>query len=705
MSSNLVKVDKGLINNIKKLARGNIKQQIKACKEHLCKKVFPDGYCCDPSVIPELLPLFIKFMDSNNAVLQKEGAYFIQAVACSSNEETDTDAETTEVGNTELAIKEGALPGLMKLLSSPINDVLSQSFDCLNYIFDRCPNNVMQVVDHEVLTSVYNVFHRLFVTESRLFRFDQYFVLLPRIVFLPGNAIFSELLGNLKLYVLTFVKNVTSLNDTKIDMIIGKGFVPIVVTIIKAATTTEVQIESIKIIENIIKFKKDFVETLITDNNIIAILLADKLNSGSIEFLQTILSTLCTIFNIVDYKELSRQKFEDCGGPRKINKLLAHENQEIRDNSNLIKDFVDNDVKPPPVRRNVDVAADTSESNDDDDDDCIIIEEEDVQREVQNRKRSSHNANTPNGRSKKRSKLASEPSDTESSVSAFGEHHDFDDLSNNPSPSNAAGDNDQELYNNNFDDINSPPSSSIPISEPALPEAANTGADQIPDNHNNNDSNSRASSTVSNLSETESKPDVKPRRRFELELPGNLNRSPDDTPPPRNAGARLVLNFYSPSEYTLIEYCQLLKLNFNCIAYREFMAKIKFQQIRSDSKPDKIFPINDNTGFGCFSVLFTGTEESAESIKETLNGKLIDKMKTFDKEKIKKIMCLKVLMDEHLESIVAWLKCRVMVYYDGSWQHFGNPNSDETVPLFVLKKEKIQGVTAYQIVLSLKTDN
>uniref|UniRef100_A0A914YQE2 Uncharacterized protein n=1 Tax=Panagrolaimus superbus TaxID=310955 RepID=A0A914YQE2_9BILA len=154
--------------------------------------------------------------------------------------------------------------------------------------------------------------------------------------------------------------------------------------------------KSIKVIENIIKFKNDYLPTLINDYKIISSL-SGNIPNQNINFLKTVLNTVFSILEIDQYNEISHQKFKDCGGLRKIGALLEHEHsREIHRLLSAIKNCVDIDVKPPPPGRNV--GADIS----DEDDDCIIVEQ--VQEKVQNRKRPSLNENTQGGRPRRRSK-------------------------------------------------------------------------------------------------------------------------------------------------------------------------------------------------------------------------------------------------------------------------------------------------------------
>ena len=65
----MVRIEQALIDKIKELANGTVEDQIIACKKFVRKQVFPQDRCVDPSVIPELLPLFIRFMKSEKYVV------------------------------------------------------------------------------------------------------------------------------------------------------------------------------------------------------------------------------------------------------------------------------------------------------------------------------------------------------------------------------------------------------------------------------------------------------------------------------------------------------------------------------------------------------------------------------------------------------------------------------------------------------------
>ncbi len=60
----MVKVTEALIKKIITLGQSpDDKKQLAAAHE-MCGKVFPNGECVDPAVIPRLLPTIVKLMDS-----------------------------------------------------------------------------------------------------------------------------------------------------------------------------------------------------------------------------------------------------------------------------------------------------------------------------------------------------------------------------------------------------------------------------------------------------------------------------------------------------------------------------------------------------------------------------------------------------------------------------------------------------------------
>uniref|UniRef100_A0AC35FKD1 Uncharacterized protein n=1 Tax=Panagrolaimus sp. PS1159 TaxID=55785 RepID=A0AC35FKD1_9BILA len=104
-------------------------------------------------------------------------------------------------------------------------------------------------------------------------------------------------------------------------------------------------------------------------------------------------------------------------------------------------------------------------------------------------------------------------------------------------------------------------------------------------------------------------------------------------------------------------------------------------------------------------------KENTKIIEEKLKDKSIEDMDEnclFDKEKkekVKRIMGTQ-LTDEHFETIVKWLKCRIMIFYNGIWQRFGNWNSESEhyIPIFVLEKKNTGEKFECEIVLTLKND-
>uniref|UniRef100_A0AC34F953 FLYWCH-type domain-containing protein n=1 Tax=Panagrolaimus sp. ES5 TaxID=591445 RepID=A0AC34F953_9BILA len=130
-----------------------------------------------------------------------------------------------------------------------------------------------------------------------------------------------------------------------------------------------------------------------------------------------------------------------------------------------------------------------------------------------------------------------------------------------------------------------------------------------------------------------------------------------------------TIQYYSPSEYFLNDYCKNFGLHFNAEEYyKNFRLKMKITQISRDSKPDNILELNDKSGFGCLSMLFTGNEKYATIIWKELNKKVFDYLN--DAEKIRDAVNSSTLTDEHLEIIVEWLKCKIFVYCNGAWKKY-----------------------------------
>uniref|UniRef100_A0AC34GUB0 Armadillo repeat-containing protein n=1 Tax=Panagrolaimus sp. ES5 TaxID=591445 RepID=A0AC34GUB0_9BILA len=152
----------------------------------------------------------------------------------------------------------------------------------------------------------------------------------------------------------------------------------------------------------------------------------------------------------------------------------------------------------------------------------------------------------------------------------------------------------------------------------------------------------------------------------------------------------------------LNECCKTLSLEFDRKKYIEFYRQIKFTQVKSTSKPASHLSTNDNTGFGCLSIFFTGTEKYAGKICDQIKDKYIEDMIELDKENLKKITSSTVT-DEHLQTIVKWFKCRILLYCNGGWQRFGEWSvEDDFVPIFVMEKREVGNQRTYKIVLSLK---
>uniref|UniRef100_A0AC35F3V5 Uncharacterized protein n=1 Tax=Panagrolaimus sp. PS1159 TaxID=55785 RepID=A0AC35F3V5_9BILA len=166
------------------------------------------------------------------------------------------------------------------------------------------------------------------------------------------------------------------------------------------------------------------------------------------------------------------------------------------------------------------------------------------------------------------------------------------------------------------------------------------------------------------------------------------------------------IKYSTPAETFLKECCKELGLKFMSKKCLRLLSNIKITTITSNSKPATIFSANDKSGFGCFSLFFTGTEKSTLVIRRKVREKMMDDLVKFDEEKLKTIMCY-VLTTKDLETIVQWFKCRIMVYCNEAWTKYGDWNNfggESCVPLFVLEKKEFKGKFVYQIVLTVKED-
>uniref|UniRef100_A0A914YCI0 TLDc domain-containing protein n=1 Tax=Panagrolaimus superbus TaxID=310955 RepID=A0A914YCI0_9BILA len=172
----------------------------------------------------------------------------------------------------------------------------------------------------------------------------------------------------------------------------------------------------------------------------------------------------------------------------------------------------------------------------------------------------------------------------------------------------------------------------------------------------------------------------------------------------KNESTTLVPDtYYSPSERTLEKYCNTFGITFNRIIYVDYHPKIYFSAISSNSKPANILSSSDKSGFGCFSIFFTGKENSANIIWNKVNQKVFDFSN--DREKNQDVVASKILTEEHLQILATWLKCKILVYCSGVWKKYGDWNTSggvEEVPIFVLEKRKVENDTIYQIILSLE---
>uniref|UniRef100_A0AC34GF76 Uncharacterized protein n=1 Tax=Panagrolaimus sp. ES5 TaxID=591445 RepID=A0AC34GF76_9BILA len=139
----MVKIDQSWIAKIKQLTDGSLDDQKEAC--NLMSEKIRRCYYIDASVIVELLPIIVKFMESEDSSLQQGSLYFIDVITSTSNSN-----ETTKE-NTKRAIKAGVLPPLVKLLSSTKSEV---SKSCLICIFNITFYFSSEVVTNDALPSL-----------------------------------------------------------------------------------------------------------------------------------------------------------------------------------------------------------------------------------------------------------------------------------------------------------------------------------------------------------------------------------------------------------------------------------------------------------------------------------------------------------------------------------------------------------------------
>uniref|UniRef100_A0AC34F4A6 Uncharacterized protein n=1 Tax=Panagrolaimus sp. ES5 TaxID=591445 RepID=A0AC34F4A6_9BILA len=573
-----------------------------------------------------------------NYFLQENGAKFVANVAA---------AATTE-DNTILLIEAGVLPPLVKLLKSKNPDVLFEAVCALRNISSDFSKEV--VANQAALPSLVKCFKAK--TSKMLSEVVLCFTSISKEsenipLILEAGAV-KPLIKLLEFKYIAVRKealkallNIIFDDSERCQQILDDGA-------LEAASNN--------IIENIVKFKNDYVSILINNYDIIS-LITNNLEIENAAVVENILSTLKTFFEIDEFKKLCFQKFKDCNGPEIIENLKFEDDdeEEILELSNWIKDFVNS----CSTESNSDV--NTSESP--------------------NRSLKRSPDSEVEGPNIKKLKISLDEQNGEQPVASMAEveHVDFDSPEQNH-PFDQSNNNDEELHNNNFDDINSPPADSIPNIEPSLPEETNTV-------------------DAADLN------DVKP---FSLVSPIVINFPAGETTPLNNANRNentfASFKYFSPSEHFLDECCEKLGLKFNAEEYfTNFRFKIKITQISSDSKPDTILELNDKSGFGCLSMLFTGTEQHTQAIWKELNGKVF---KFYDDmNKIQNVIASKILTDEHLEIIVSWLKCRILIYCNGTWKKYGIWNSEaEDVPLFVLEKKENGSETIYQIILSFKLE-
>uniref|UniRef100_A0AC34G0W6 Uncharacterized protein n=1 Tax=Panagrolaimus sp. ES5 TaxID=591445 RepID=A0AC34G0W6_9BILA len=126
-----------MLQEIKRLADGTDEDCLEVC-ETLLGPIFSNGKCADPSVIDDLLPIFINFLKAKNVEIQKEGIFFTTAVTTTSKGELNEEYFTLKV------IEAGAIEALLNLLFSKDHIVLRKTFVCLNNIGVTYSNIIIQ---------------------------------------------------------------------------------------------------------------------------------------------------------------------------------------------------------------------------------------------------------------------------------------------------------------------------------------------------------------------------------------------------------------------------------------------------------------------------------------------------------------------------------------------------------------------------------
>uniref|UniRef100_A0AC34FJI8 Uncharacterized protein n=1 Tax=Panagrolaimus sp. ES5 TaxID=591445 RepID=A0AC34FJI8_9BILA len=218
--------------------------------------------------------------------------------------------------------------------------------------------------------------------------------------------------------------------------------------------------------------KQEIIPQLI-ENKIISII-SHNLESENDDLVINILSVLLQIINSHGYEVISQQ-FKNAGGPRHLQTLLVHQNEEIQQISNRVNSFiVESGVNE--VLGNGDFKPDAREINEMEDEGTA--ETPTNRRNVRKRSATVLAAERPNVRSK-RSQNSFEQMNTESF--------------------NSVVDDDRELYND-FDDISSPPRSPVHPIVLELPNEMLTAEDENNDERPSTGNESAGAETlVTNL--------------------------------------------------------------------------------------------------------------------------------------------------------------------------------------------------------------
>uniref|UniRef100_A0A914QRX8 Uncharacterized protein n=1 Tax=Panagrolaimus davidi TaxID=227884 RepID=A0A914QRX8_9BILA len=459
-------VEESLIKEIVKFGNGPLKNQLKAV-EKLCENC--DEICADKNVLLKLLQTFVKFLVSKNPIVQKEGAYFIMSIS-------EKDLECTKA----IIDSNNALSNLVNLLSSSNPQVLEQALMCLGNIaadfpeeivqanvlqpLTHCLNsnpiesiikeaaillrnisdiqqNILQIVASGSIEPLINlldsktdrkIVEQILLTLFNIISFDVEncnIVLDHPNISKAMNQLLNRV-GAIKLLASQFIEKAISYGAIQTGKIIDESIIPILIKQINSGTNNdEIKINLVKIIKIIIKFKPEFIDSMI-NINIVSILSNILGTNCDDNLIIAVLSTLNDIIHAYGYEKIE-QKLRRCGTKMKVQKLLDHGNEEIRGLSSMIFDFV-GDYNIPRGRKSV--KRKISESND-----------QQPPTKIQRNSQSVRSALLIN----KRNKISMDQTDTEQSASPIENEmygNDFDEqLSRNSTPINF--DNESTLNN------------------------------------------------------------------------------------------------------------------------------------------------------------------------------------------------------------------------------------------------------------------